>query len=331
MIYSAGEAITYFAFIILKYGRNSYCQVMKRARRLLVMAAFLTLLVLPTCRAQGQDYVEYNVRINEDSSAAWRIIQVSDINAPIDAWMEFQQRILGLVDSAANVSGRQMTLDFDSMQIDTVISGESKTTEYLFTWLNFSTIQNQFISFGDVFRVDNFFTKLYGDSLLKITYPGHFTIESVSPEPNQRDNQTQTLEWYRSQDFLSGNPSIVLTNGNPTEKGNSGDWLSYLIVGVVASAVAAAIALLFVFKRHRLVKKQVANNSQAMSLGENDEDKIKKIIKSSGGTVHQSLITEQSKFSKAKTSQLLTVLEQKGVVTRVKKGRDKIVTLKNEK
>ena len=69
----------------------------------------------------------------------------------------------------------------------------------------------------------------------------------------------------------------------------------------------------------------------AKSLVESDEDKIIEIIKSSGGTLRQSAITEKSRFSKAKTSQLLTALEQKRVVTRVKKGRDKIVTLNNEK
>ena len=43
--------------------------------------------------------------------------------------------------------------------------------------------------------------------------------------------------------------------------------------------------------------------------------------------MRQSAIAEQCRFSKAKTSQLLAVLEQKKVITRYKKGRDKIVTL----
>ena len=120
---SAGGDDTYVSFIILKYGRTHYCEVMKRVRRLLIVAAFLALLVLPIYEAQGQDYVEYNVRINDDGSAAWRIIHVSDINAPVDSWTGFQQRILDLVDSAASTSHREMSLDFDSMQIDTVISG----------------------------------------------------------------------------------------------------------------------------------------------------------------------------------------------------------------
>ena len=137
---------------------------MKRVRRLLIVAAFLALLILPIYKAQGQDYVEYNIRINDDASAEWRIIQVSDINASIDTWIEFQQRILDLVEAAATASQREMELDFDSMQIDTRISSESKTTEFRFTWLNFSMNQGHLLSFGDVFRVENFFAQLYGDS-----------------------------------------------------------------------------------------------------------------------------------------------------------------------
>jgi len=303
---------------------------MKRVRRLLIVAIFLTLLTLPIYKAQGQDYVEYNVRISDDGSAEWRIIQVSDINAPIDTWTGFQQRVLDLVDSAASTTQREMALDFDSLQIDTVISSESKTTEYMFTWQNFSVVQNQLISFGDVFRVADFFGRLYGDASLKIAYPSNFAVESVSPEPSERGNQTQTLVWFRTQDFISGKPNIVLTSGNPAENGNSGGWLLTVAIGVISVAVGASIAIFFLFRRHKSNAK-VASASSATSLVESDEEKIIKIIKSSGGTVRQSVITEQSRFSKAKTSQLLSALEQRGVVIRVKKGRDKIVSLDNKR
>ena len=59
-----------------------------------------------------------------------------------------------------------------------------------------------------------------------------------------------------------------------------------------------------------------------------EEDKVLKLLKSYGGSMRQSEITEQCRFSKAKTSQLLTALEKKGSITRYKSGRDKIVTLK---
>jgi len=287
------------------------------------------LLLFPVYKANCQDYIKYDVTINEDGSAAWKIIQVSDISAPIDSWEGFQQRVFDLVDSAAVATQREMTIDLDSLQIETVISAESKTTEYAFTWENFSLIQNEVIVFGDVFRVANFFVQLYGDASLQVTYPSTFTAKSVSPEPNERDNQTQTLVWFRTQDFVSGNPNIVLTSGNQAENGDSSNWQLYFVVGVISVATVTSIAVFLLFKRRRANAKTTKATLAGASLVESDEEKIIKILKSSGGTTRQSAITEQSKFSKAKTSQLLAALEQKGIVARHKKGRDKIVTLNN--
>jgi uncharacterized membrane protein len=305
---------------------------MKKAPSLLIFAVSIAVLLLPIHQAFCQNYVEYNVQINSDGSAAWRIIQVLDINAPVDSWTEFQQKTLSLVYSAVSVSHREMTLDFDSLQIDTSISAESKTTEYLFTWQNFSIVQGQLITFGDVFLVDDFFGKLYGDASLSITYPSTFAVKSVSPAPSERDNQTQMLGWYRTQDFVSGNPKIVLTSGNPAENGISGEWLLYTALGTISAAAAAVIAgFVFLRRRRANAKAAAVTITPAVSAVETDEEKVIKIIKSSGGTVRQSAITEQTRFSKAKTSQLLAALEQRGVVRRVKKGRDKIVSLNNEK
>jgi uncharacterized membrane protein len=283
--------------------------------------------LLPIRPGFCQEYVEYNIQVNDDGSATWRIIQVSDIPAPIDSWTEFQERIINLVDEAATFSHREMNLD--SFQIDTSISSEmdSKTTDYTFIWRNFSLVQSQLITIGDVFHVDNFFGKLYGDASLRITYPPGFALRSVSPAPSEYDNQTQTLMWRRTQDFISGKPSVVLTSGNPVEGGISGAWLLYVALGIVG-VLGASIGGFYLLKgRRSATKSPNAPSVSIASLIETDEEKIMKIIKSAGGTLRQSSITEQSRFSKAKTSQLLATLEKKEVVVRVKKGRDKIVSL----
>ena len=67
-----------------------------------------------------------------------------------------------------------------------------------------------------------------------------------------------------------------------------------------------------------------------LTLPENEEEKVLRVIRSSVGGVYQSAITERCKFSKAKTSQLLSALEREGKVRRVKKGRDKIVNIVEE-
>ena len=303
---------------------------MVKVRHLLILAIVFTLLLLPIHKANCQDYVKYDVNINDEGSASWRVIQVSDINASIDTWEGFQQRVLVLVDSAATASHREMTVDTDSLQIETTISSESKTTEYIFTWRNFSLTQNEDIVIGDVFRVNDFFVQLYGDASLQITYPSNFTVKSASPTPSEEDNQTKTLVWYRTQDFVSGNPNIVLTTSKPAlETANSSNWQLYLIAGAVSVAAGASITVFLAFRLRKSKAKTMNGALKGIPPAASDEEKIINILKSSGSTMRQSAITEQTKFSKAKTSQLLTALEQKGIVTRYKKGRDKIVALNN--
>jgi uncharacterized membrane protein len=63
---------------------------------------------------------------------------------------------------------------------------------------------------------------------------------------------------------------------------------------------------------------------------EDDEQKVTAMLQRTGGSTLQSNITREFGFSKAKTSQLLDPMEKKGTVTRQKKGREKIVTLKQQ-
>jgi hypothetical protein len=180
--------------------------------RLLLALITLLLLLSAVNKVQCQDYIQYQVQVNSDNSAAWIMTQASDINATLDTWEGFQQKIFTLVDSAINATNRELTIEPESIQMETVISWEiqAKATEYRFKWLNFSTTENEKLAFGDVFQVLSFFTQLYGDGTLQITYPSNYTVSSVSPTPNYQDNDLQALEWYRTQDFMNGRPSIIL-------------------------------------------------------------------------------------------------------------------------
>jgi uncharacterized membrane protein len=284
----------------------------------------LLLLLLPLQATQGQNYFEYNVQIKSDGSAVWTITQFSNANANVESFDIFQQKIFDLVDSAANITHREMTVDENSLQINTTISSESKTTEYTFVWQNFSIAQGSQLSFGDVFQVNNFFDQLYGDAALQLTYPSEFAAKSVSPAPYERQDSANLLKWSRTQDLVTNRVSIVLTSDGQTGSSPSNSWQLYAIA-VLATGAILAVLVFFIFKKR---KNNVASAIQAESPLMSEEDKVLKILKSSGGSMRQSDITEKSRFSKAKTSQLLAALEKKGSITRYKSGRDKIVTLK---
>jgi len=283
----------------------------------------MLLLFLPLYSANGQNYAVYSIQINSDGSALWKITVFSDITASVDSFSDFQDKVSNLVDSASSITHRAMNIDENSLQINTTISSQSKTTEYSFLWQNFSVIQGNEIFFGDVFQVNGFFTRLYGDDALQISYPSTFSIKSVTPTPYQRDDSDKTLGWARTQDLDNSKTEIVLTGISLSDNFNQ----LYIIVAIVAVGVALSFMDLYIFKRRKTLPFTTTVALVETSELETEEGKILKLLKSSGGNIRQSAIVDQCRFSKAKTSQLLAFLEKNGKITRYKKGRDKIVNL----
>jgi len=289
--------------------------------------AAVVLVMASTGRVQAQTYTQYKIQLNSDGSASWTITQVSDLNGTVDTWMGFQEKADGLVAAAAIQTSRQMYVENSSFQISTTVtSSNAKTTEYMFIWVNFSKTQNGQLAAGDVFGVTSFFNQLYGDGALQITYPENYTLESVTPTPDVIDNSTQTLQWLGTQFFIAAQPNIVL-EAQQNAYVESGPQPYMLEVAVSAVAVAAAVSGFFLAYRRRSQKsKEPATLAPLISL-ETEEEKIVHLLRLNKGSAYQSAITEQCKFSKAKTSQLLSALETKGIVQRYKRGRDKIVKL----
>ena len=300
---------------------------MKCSRLAVCLAIGIMLLLLfPICRVNAQNYVQYSVEIKSDGSALWKITDFSDINASVDTWDGFQNKVFNLLEVVSTQTHRDMTAD--SLQINTNTSFDSKTTEYSFVWENFSLIQGSQIVFGDIFSVNTFFSQLYGDAALQISYLSTFSVKSVTPTPYQRDDTDQMLDWARTQDLVNGKTSIILTSASANQNSALNGWQQYTIIGVIVAVGAALSVVGFYRFRQRRASKSLpfvipAESSEA----ETEEGKILKLLKSSGGGMRQSVIVEQCRFSKAKTSQLLAALEKRGCITRYKKGRDKIVNL----
>ncbi len=296
-------------------------------------------IVIPLFTVQAQTYIQYKIQINSDNSASWAITQVTDLSGPVDTWDGFQEKVGSLIEAASNITRREMSLDPNSLQISTLVStNQSKTVEYLFIWNNFSVTSNGEILFGDAFLVNDFFNQLYGDGGLQISYPSTYAVQSVFPPPNEADNSTMTLEWFGTQFFINEEPNIILKNISSTPSASSspspnpvednGEWQMYMLIGIIAT-VAAVSSVGFYANRLRKRRNELTEDRKLANFPavEGEEQKILNILQTNGGSAFQSAITEQSKFSKAKTSQLLSSLERKGVVTRYKRGRDKIVNL----
>jgi uncharacterized membrane protein len=203
---------------------------------------------------------------------------------------------------------------------------------YKFQWENFSKIEGEQIIIGDVFQVSNFFSQyLYGDGAVYMSYPAEYVVVGpVQPEPSTQNDSIQLLSWLGTADF-NGSTRIVLEEKSATT-GLSGSLEEDVVLIMILAAIAAGSVGFYMSRNNRKKKMRAPETPELRSLPgmESDQEKAVKLIKSSGGSLRQSTITDQLGFSKAKTSQLLAVLEHKGVIRRYKRGRDKIVVLVKE-
>jgi len=140
----------------------------------------------------------------------------------------------------------------------------------------------------------------------------------------------EQVKWYGTKDFKRGEPSIILKEKSASpEPADIIKQNALLIMSLAALSIGIPVSIYIIkHQRKKRGKPSIEKPEQPIIPQiESDEDKIIRLLKSVGGSVYQSAIAEQSRFSRAKTSNLLATLENKEIIKRYKKGRDKIVTL----
>ncbi len=289
-------------------------------------ALILCLLVASLGTVHCQNQVEYYVWVDAEGTAEWTIRQTLPVSASHDDLNAFSYKVEMLLKNVVDSTSRNMTGVVDS--ITSSAMGSYILVEYEFYWTDFGEKENSKIVIGDVFQAPDFFTQLYGDGEISISYPEQYVIESVSPPPAKRDDSNQLLEWLGTADFGS-NVNIVLKQPEPSY--NLIDILNQnavLIISIIV-VICGLTGTVYVFRRRKRQRRKPAEISQTENvlMLETEEEKVIKLLRSKGGSMYQSAITDSLKFSRAKTSLLLSTLEQKGEIKRVKRGRDKIVTL----
>lgn len=150
----------------------------------------------------GQYVTEYKIHVEDDGSASWSIQQTGTyIQVTPDTLIEFRRKVLSLVETCENFTQRTMTVPENSISIIENVSGSYIAVEYRFEWKNFSRIDGISIKIGDVFEVEDFFVRLYGDGKIFLNYPSEYTVETVLPEPSERNDSNQLLVWWGTSDF----------------------------------------------------------------------------------------------------------------------------------
>ena len=285
------------------------------------------------CRGQAYTVTTtYSVIIHSDGSASWVILQSAYLQTQDDR-TSFEQNISQAIDYSPSIMSEISTVVNEAyirtgrfMAIDNFAVGGNVTESgvgaygylvYSFDWTNFAVLNGKDVRIGDAFSNDSF---LFGEGELKVSAPNGYEVRSCLPSPDQ--NSGGTLTWNSVEGFQNGQPAILLSETNVLQ--------TYLIL-VVLIIVAAGLLAVVAFFRVRIGKaRNEASASVSKAGSTSDTEKILVFVKNEGGSVLQSRITEELRFSKAKTSKILGEMEKDGLITRHKTGRDKVVEFREK-
>ena len=292
-------------------------------KREVVLVIIMLTFLLPTVACASVEHIEYTININDNGSALWQIIQVTDLETQSISVDELEQKLYELIVFAENISQRDMHLNPTSIEVNTQLNWEtsSKTVVYQFLWENLSEIKPNQIIFGDVFDA-NTFVNLFGEGELFLTYPHNYTAVIANSALSEINNESRTLHWYRTQDFTKKPHIDLILN---TEAQNTVNQTA--LIGLVIISVGLIVSIWAFLSRRKKLKTttvlQPRNGTLQMPVDSKEE--ILKLLKVSGGNIKQSEICNKLRYSRTKTSILLAEMEKNNQIRRNKIGKNKIV------
>jgi len=243
------------------------------ARKLALAVLFL--LCVSIASAEPEYKIIYTVDIEGDGTAIWNVeyrtlLVTEDDFDSFENYTrqintvhlnEFKSLMQESASEAAIATSRSMLLgDFaGDAAVQSTPTGAYGVVHYSFKWADFARIIESNIDIGDAFVGGLYLSK---DSSLIIQYPSGYTVEQVTPQPDQvRDG----LIWGGLRSFRAGEPRIILAR-------TPSSWLPLTVI-VLFIIVAGA----FVYNKN-IIQKIKKRRENMMRLGRYEPEK-KQLLK----------------------------------------------------
>ena len=333
----------------------------------------------------GQDFDQttFEITVHENGSATWTFrheqrFDASNESEEIEAFESFAERFEseetdlyeGFTTQAQRMTetdaGREMeATNFQrSTAIETLGIRTRGVVEMSFIWHGFAAVEGDTVYVGDVFE-DLY---LYPDQRIVIEAGDDLVFDRVEPEDSVQYSgasleNAESVQWSGEQQFLDGQPRVVLVRNDATQSGASWSWqlpLGALVVlavgggafwyrrqrtddtatgtdpddgGATASppdhATAATPAAAPTPGADAVDEQDDGSESESVPDDEllTDEDRVVRLIRENGGRMKQVNIVEETGWSKSKVSMLLSDMEEEGTISKLRVGRENIISL----
>ena len=286
--------------------------------------------------------ITYTITVGEDGAGIWhveyRTLLASDEDQKaFDAYEknlssvflpQFRDLMQRSASQASVATSRKMEItDFSGdAVIQTSPTGKYGIVFYSFNWKGFAKPGDQ-LTIGDAFAGGMYLAK---DHTLIIKYPAGYTVSIAEPAPDQvRDG----LIWYGQRSFGAGEPRLVFER--------SGFPYVPVLFGSVLVLIVIAGVFFVLKKRHLKITNEPVetddpvetdaeeNTSDPLSDAEmlSLEEKIIQLLKASNGEQYQSEIVKNLGLPKSTVSATLNDLHKRGLIQKVKKGRENLIRL----
>lgn len=158
-----------------------------------------------------------------------------------------------------------------------------------------------------------------GDYVITAKHDGLMAQEKISVKDASGDYVIDLFLFptFEEEEDLLNDTALDIDNLYPQQS-----LLPIVIMIVILLGLAAFFVLYFV----KLKKKVELEIKEKMDIG--DSDKLLDFVKGEGGRVTQKDIRKKFPLSEAKISLIISELEHKGLIEKIKKGRGNIIVLK---
>jgi DNA-binding MarR family transcriptional regulator len=320
---------------------------MSREIRIIVLVLLVLLLSVPSGAADiPASATTYTVTVLEDGSALWQIeyrtllATESDLaafnNYTRDLPSVYLPQVQDLMQrSAAQASvaaTRPMAVSTvaGSAVIQTSPTGRYGVVMYSFGWSGFAEPDGT-LAVGDAFAGGLYLAR---DSTLILRYPSGWTVTGAEPAP---DDQRDGLAWYGLRTFSPGEPRVTL------EK----PAFPLVPVIILLFLVSLVLAGYRVYRKtqDREIKEEHQEIPEDREADEPEdtpahlsameeaglEERILHLLETAGGEQYQAEIIKVLGIPKSTVSSSLNSLHAKGMIVKVKKGRENLIRLIRER
>jgi uncharacterized membrane protein len=311
--------------------------------RISVIAVLFILCILPAVNAASvPDYsTTYTITLMTDGTALWKVEYRTPLatDEDMNAFENYSRQLNSVylpelrdlmqrsASQAALGTGRAMAVNnfTGNALVQTTPTGKSGVVTYTFAWTNFAKA-NGGLSVGDAFVGGMYLAR---DNTLIIRYPQGYSVTSANPVPDQSGDG---LTWYGLRSFGPGQPLVML---------ESTAFPLLPVMGGLLLVIVVISGVILYRKRKQATEttdappqEEADEPETTVSLSKADleslEEKIIQLLLKHNGEQYQSEIVRVLGMPKSTVSTTLNELHQRGMIQKVKKGRENLIRLVKE-